>query len=263
MTPTPLRHREAGAADSRDVLLLVHGFPFHAGMWRPQLDAPPPGWRVIAPDLPGFGGSAPVAAEALTMDDAADQLALLVNTLGLERVVLAGLSMGGYVSFALLRRYPALVRALVLCDTRAGVDTEETRRGRRQAAARVLSAGTAGFVGDMLPKLLSPASRQRRPGVEAEVRDIMDSAPAAAVAAALHGMADRQDSTPLLRAVTVPALVIVGADDGITPPAEAEGMARDIPGATLEVVPDAGHLPNLENPEAFDRALHRFLATLP
>jgi 3-oxoadipate enol-lactonase len=258
----PLHFSEAGTADSRDVLLLVHGFPFSAAMWRPQLEAPPPGWRVIAADLPGFGGSGLREPATLGMDEAGDQLALLLNTLGVTRAVVCGLSMGGYVTLAMLRRYPALLRALVLCDTRAGPDSDEARRGRLETAAQVRREGTAGVVDGMLPKLLSPHTRRRDPGVEAELRAIMEAAPADAVAAALEGMAGRADSTPMLRSIAVPTQIMVGMDDEITPEAEAQLLARGIPGALLTVIPDAGHVPNLENPDAFNRTLHDFLATL-
>jgi 3-oxoadipate enol-lactonase len=257
-----LQFREAGTSDSEDVLLLVHGFPFDSGMWRPQLDAPPPGWRVIAPDLPGFGGSPAAEGASLQMDHAADALAALLQQLGVERVVVCGLSMGGYVALALLRGYPALLRALVLSDTRAGADSDEARRGRLDAAAQVEKDGTQELIDGMLPKLLSPHTRGRQPAVEQELRTMMESAPAPAVAAALLGMADRPDATPLLRSIRVPTQIMVGEDDEITPVNVAELLARGIPGSLLSVVPDAGHVPNLENPDWFNRILHEFLAEL-
>jgi pimeloyl-ACP methyl ester carboxylesterase len=257
----PLHYREAGPADSPDVLVLVHGFPLDSRMWRPQLETPPPGWRVVAPDLPGFGGSAAVEGD-LTMELAADRLALLLDSLDLRRVALGGLSMGGYVCMALLRRSPALVRSLLLFDTRAAADTEEVRRGRLQTASKVERAGTAEFIDAMLPRLLSLFTQRRNPEVEAEVRACMAAASPAAVAAALRGMAARPDSTPLLRSITVPTLVVVGADDEITPVPEVEMLARSIRGASLERIDDAGHLPNLEHPDAFNRVLRGFLGAL-
>jgi pimeloyl-ACP methyl ester carboxylesterase len=247
---------------SDSVLLLVHGFPFHSGMWRPQLDQPPPGWRVIAPDLPGFGGS-PLSHETLTMDHAADALAGLLGSLGVRRAVVCGLSMGGYIALALFRRHPNLVRALVLSDTKAGADGEAARKGRHAAVQRVTVEGTAGFVDDMLSKLLSPHTRRGQPGVEDDLRAIMMAAPAESVAAALRGMAERPDSSAQLQAIMVPTQVIVGSDDEITPVAEAQFLARGIRGAILTVVPDAGHVPNLENPTSFNRTLHTFLGALP
>lgn len=257
-----LRFREAGPADSGDVILLLHGFPLDAGMWAPQLEAPPEGWRVIAPDLPGFGGSPASPDDTLTMDAAADAVAGLAADLGLRGVVVAGLSMGGYVAFALQRRHPALFRALVLCDTRAGADSEEVRRGRLQAAARVVREGTDEFIDGLVPKLLSPRTVAARPELVAAVRDMMAEASPQAVAAALLGMAARPDASGQLREFSVPALVVVGEDDSISPVTEVQLLARAIPGASLEIINDAGHLPNLENPAAFNTALARFLARL-
>jgi pimeloyl-ACP methyl ester carboxylesterase len=257
----PASGAAAGKA-SDNVLLLVHGFPFHSGMWRPQLDQPPPGWRVIAPDLPGFGGS-PLQQDTLTVDHAADVLAELLASLDVRRAVVCGLSMGGYITFALFRRHPGLVRALVLCDTKAGADGEAARKGRHAAVERVTAEGTEGFVNDMLPKLLSPHTRRRQPGVEEDLRAIMMAAPAESVAAALRGLAERPDSSALLQSMTVPVQVMVGSDDEITPVVEAQFLARGIPGAILTIVPDAGHVPNLENPASFNRTLHAFLGALP
>jgi 3-oxoadipate enol-lactonase len=258
-----LNYREAGAAGSANVLVLLHGFPFHSGMWRPQLEEPPAGWRVIAPDLPGFGGSAAaVAGDELGMDDAADAVASLVRGLTPDPVVVCGLSMGGYVAFALVRRHAALLRGLILCDTRSGPDSAEVGRGRLQAAVQVMQTGTAGLIDSMLPKLLARQTRAQRPVVEAELREIMEAAAPAAVAGALRGLAARPDSTPQLRSIVVPTQIIVGAEDAITPPGESQLMVRGIPGALLEQLPDAGHVSNLENPAAFNRTLHTFLQPL-
>jgi 3-oxoadipate enol-lactonase len=254
---TALHHEEAGSGS--DVLLLIHGFPLHAGMWRPQLAAPPEGWRVIAPDLRGFGRS-PVADDGqLTMDAAAADLAALLPRLGVQSAVVCGLSMGGYIAFAMLRRYPQLVRALVLCDTRASADSDEARRGRLQSVSEIQTGGTRAFMEAMLPKLLSPYTRNRRPEIVEEVSAMMSEAPAESVNAALRGLAARPDSTPLLRAITIPTRVIIGEDDEITPVREGQIIARGIPGARLEIVPDAGHLSNIENPEVFNRVLEGFL----
>jgi 3-oxoadipate enol-lactonase len=258
----PLHWREAGP-DSANVLLLVHGFPFSSAMWQPQLKAPPPGWRLIAPDLRGFGESPAPAAGPATLDSMADDLVAVLRHLRLRQVVVCGLSMGGYITFNFLRRYPRLVRALVLCDTRPEADTEEVRRGRMQSAARVTASGTSSVVDAMLPRVLAPATIQRAPDLAAEVRRIMETARPDGVIAALKAMAARPDSSPLLRSIHVPTQVVVGADDQITPAGDAQLMARGIPGSALAVIPDSGHLPNLENPEEFNRVLGEFLANLP
>lgn len=253
--------QESGAGDR--VLLLLHAFPLSSAMWAGQLEAPPPGWRVIAPDFRGFGASSPAGADGLTMDVAADDMAALLGHLGIGRAVVCGLSMGGYVAFAMLRRHAHLLRGLVLCDTRAEADSAEARAGRLAKAAEVRSDGPAAFVAGMLPNLLSPFTLQNRPAVVESVRSQLAEASAAGITAALHGLAARPDSTPLLRSIHVPTQVIAGAADGITPAGEARMMARAIPGARFDIIEDAGHLPNLEQPADFDVVLKSFLAGVP
>lgn len=250
---TRLSWQEAGGGER--VLLLVHGFPFNASMWRPQLADPPAGWRLIAPDLRGFGASGPATGARLGMDRFAVDLAALLRHLGIARVTVCGLSMGGYIAFALRRGAPKLVAGLVLCDTRAGPDSPKAREKRLHSAERVRMDGTAGVIEGMLPRLLSPVTKAHRPELVDEVRAMMEAAPAQSVAGALIGMAERPDSTPLLRTIDVPTLIMVGADDEITPPGDARMMARGIRGARLEIIDDAAHLPNLEQPATFNRLL--------
>ncbi|HWV58040.1 MAG TPA: alpha/beta fold hydrolase [Longimicrobiales bacterium] len=255
-----LAWREAG---SGDVVLFVHAFPLDSRMWAPQLAAAPVGWRFVAPDLQGFGASGVASVGApLTMDDIADDVAGLLDHLGVQRAVLCGLSMGGYAAFAFWRRHADRVRALVLSDTRVGADTAEARAGRFSLAERVLREGSRAAVEAMFPKMLSPSTVAHRPDVAATVRSIMESAPPSAIVRALYGLAERPDSTATLPTITAPALVIVGEDDAVTPPAEAERIADGIPGARLVRIPAAGHFPNLEAPEAFNGALTQFLETL-
>lgn len=250
---------EAGGR-SENVVLLVHGFPFNSAMWAPQLEDPPPRWRLIAPDLRGFGASE-ASADLQTMDGYAQDLFTLLTHLGVREAVLCGLSMGGYAIFAFLRRHLRMARGLVLCDTRAEADTAEARAGRKELALRVRQHGTGAVVENMLPRLLSRTSFQTP--VETRVRQMMESSPPESVVSALRAMATRPDSTSLLRHLGVlPTQVIVGADDTLTPPGEARLMARAIPGSFIEVIPQAGHVPNLEQPRAFNAVLHRFLEGL-
>jgi 3-oxoadipate enol-lactonase len=184
-----------------------------------------------------------------------------------------GLSMGGYIAFAFWRLYPHRVRALVLADTRAVADTPQGRQNRQESVQRVQAQGTQAIVEGMLPKLLSPNTLQNRPKVVAHVRRMMTHTPATGVVGALQGMAERPDATLTLSTITVPTLIVVGADDAITPPAEAEAMRETILSAQGErtagdkvhgvIIPDAGHLTPLENPPAFNQALREFLAGLP
>jgi len=249
----PMAYLDAGR---RAPLLLVHAFPLDHALWGPQVDAFGPQRRVIVPDLAGFGAS-PGGHDSL--DEHADDLAALLDALGVRRAVVAGLSMGGYVAFAFWRRHRDRVAALVLADTRATPDTEAARAGRYQTAGAVAEQGVSVLVGPMLPNLLGP---EPRPATRAEVQAMMARQPAAGVVAALKAMAARPDSTADLAGIDVPTLVVVGGEDRITPPDDARAIAAAVPGAGLVVVPGAGHLSNLEEPGAFNAALRAFLETV-
>lgn len=234
-------------------LLLIHGFPLDHRLWEAQLRGLSAGAHVLAPDLRGHGRSG-LTSGSLTMDGHADDLAALLDHLGVGRAVVAGLSMGGYVAFAFWRRHRDRVRALALLDTRAEADSAAARAGRDAAAARVRQAGAAAIADDMLPKLLAPANLTD-PEIAGPVRRMMAEQPVEGIAGALGGLRDREDSRPTLSTITVPALVVVGEYDTITPPADAQAMAGGIPGARLVVIPGAGHLSPLENPRAVNAAL--------
>jgi 3-oxoadipate enol-lactonase len=255
-----LSWREVGAGD--DVLVLIHGFPFHSAIWRPQLDAPPSGWRVIAPDLRGFGGSGPLTGNRLPMDLLAQDVVSLLSHLGIQKAVFCGHSMGGYVTLAVVRRAARLVRGLVLSDTRATPDSAEARQGRLKNAKHVHGHGTAALIDALVPRLLDDHTRAELPHIEQELRAVMNAAPAPAVVAALLGMAERPDSTPQLRSINAPTQLIVGASDHITPPGDARLLARAIPGSQIEIIDEAAHMPSLEQPAAFNRVLVSFLDRL-
>lgn len=251
--------REAGAGEA---LVLMHGFPFDSRMWEPQLGHLPDGWRGIAPDLRGFGDSAGTAEEAYSMDMLADDVAALLSHLGIRHAVVCGLSMGGYVAFALHRRHPALVRALVLADTRAGADSADARKNRLETAERVRREGRGPIVDSMLPKLLSDETRAQRPEVGVRVKSMMEATTPETMIRASLGMAGRPSAEPQLRDINVPVLVVVGAEDVITDRGEAQLLTRAIRGAQIEVIQGAGHVSNMECPDVFNQALHRFLAGL-
>lgn len=252
--------RECGTGD---VVLFVHGFPFNSAMWGQQLAALPPAWRGIAPDLRGFGASGETAHDVYGMDIMADDVAALLDRLKIERAVICGLSMGGYIAFELWRRHEDRVRAMVLCDTKAGPDSPEAQDARRNLAQQALAVGTTAVIETMLPRLLSHATLRRKPRVVSMVRAMMEETPAETMARALLGMALRSDAEPLLRTIDVPVLVLWGEDDVITGRGQGEMLARGIRGARLEVLAGAGHLPNVEAPEEFNAALTKFLAGLP
>lgn len=249
-------------------VLFVHGFPLDHTLWTYELEVLRDDFRLIAPDLRGHGKSE-VTPGSYTMDQLADDLYALLEQLNVRQVVLAGLSMGGYVALAFWRRYSHVVRALILADTRAAADTPEDREGRYAMIQRVEVEGTEAIVDDMLPKLLSPFTLENRPEVVAKARHMMANTPAGGVVGALRGMAQRPDSTPALATIAVPTLIAVGEDDIITPPSEAETMQREIvtagqaPDVVLARIPQAGHLAPLENPAAFNQAFRELLTDLP
>lgn len=244
-------------------VLFLHGFPFDRTLWDGQVAALPAGWRALAPDLRGFGASRDPGREPLTMAQHAADMVALLDQLRIERAVVCGLSMGGYIALAMLRIAPERLRALVLCDTRAEPDGAEARETRVATAERVRREGTAAIVATLLPKLLAESTFARAPGVVERLRGMMEAASAESIARASLGMAERADARPLLADIRVPVLVLGGESDAVTPPDVLRSLAAAIPGARLELLPDAGHVSNLENPAAFDAALHAFLASLP
>lgn len=242
------------------VTLLVHGFPLDGTMWSGQIDCLAEQGRVIVPDMRGFGQSGP-AGDITTMEQMADDLAALLDALEIdEPIALGGLSMGGYVALAFAAKYVSRLAALVLCDTRAGADAPEAARGRHETARRVLAEGLGAVADSMMPRLLAPATERDRPDVADAVRRMILRADPRAVAAALRGMAQRADSTPLLGAIRCPVLAIVGAQDAITPPAEMRAMADAFPRARLVEIPGAGHLATMEQPAMVNEVLTAFLA---
>jgi 3-oxoadipate enol-lactonase len=268
VTEAPVRASRVGAASlvvrgaamsvvdrgSRPPLLLIHGFPLDHAAWRAQIAAFAPSRRVIAPDLVGFGSSAPHGRA--TLDEHADDLAALLDALGVARAVAVGLSMGGCIALALYRRHRGRLAGLVLAASRAGADSETSRAGRYQMAIAAAEHGTAVVADALLPRLLAPDAPAARLD---EVRAMMCRQGAAGVVSALKAMAARASAVPWLGAIDLPTLVVVGDADEVIPPAESGHLASAIPGAQLVVIPGAGHLVNIEAPGAFNAALRAFL----
>lgn len=243
-------------------ILFIHGFPLNREMWRPQLESLSAHARVILPDLRGHGDS-PAPPGPYTMDMLADDCHALLQTLGIkERVVVCGLSMGGYVTLAYYRRYPQSVAGLVLTATRAAADSAEGKVSRDRAAEQVREDGPQAIIAAMLPRMLSPHTYSQNPGLVTEVERIMAKTSQEGMIAALMGMKERPDATDLLSQINVPTLIIHGADDQIISIGEAEVMHRAIKNAQLVVLPHAGHLPNLEQRQLFNKALLEFIAKL-
>jgi pimeloyl-ACP methyl ester carboxylesterase len=250
-----LAYLEAGAGWP---VILLHAFPLKADMWRPQLESVPQGWRFIAPDLRGFGRAA-APRETTSMDDYAADVLSLMDGLELDDAVIGGLSMGGYVAFAMYRLAPARFTGLVLADTRPQADTPQALEGRVRLREVLAKEGPAGVAGQMLPKLLGDATRRDRPDIVRQARTMIESASPVGIDAAIGALMTRPDSTPVLDAIACATLVLVGEHDEITPVPEAEAMQRAIGRSTLSVIRGAGHLSSLEQPDVFSRGLSDFL----
>lgn len=245
----------------RRALLLIHGHPFDRSLWRPQLEwAAGTGlaWRLIAPDLRGYGESGP-AGQKTTLDVFAHDLAALLDHLGIGRVVVAGLSMGGQIAMELCRLYPQRIEGLILTATFAQADTESGRRQRIATAERLLAEGMAGYAEETLPRMLSAQSVEAFPQVAHHVLTMMRDAPPAGAAAALRGRAERPDYRRALEHFAGPALIVAGEEDSFTSLKDAEGMHALLKRSRLLRLPSVGHLPNLERPAAFNAALEEFL----
>ena len=236
-------------------MLLIHAFPMDARMWAPQRDALGAEVEIVAPDLPGFGGSS-TPLPVLSMGAAADACLRAADGAGLERFAVCGLSMGGYVAFELWRMARQRVAALILANTRSEADTPEAASGRRALAERLRAEGN-GFLVASPPPLLSEGAP---PALWERVRETIADQPAESIASAALGMAERRDSTPDLGAIDVPTLVVTSSADTLIPASVTAPIAAHVPGAELVTIPDAGHLSNLEAPAAFNEAVGGFLA---
>jgi pimeloyl-ACP methyl ester carboxylesterase len=230
-------------------LLLIHGFPLDRTLWRTQIAGLSQLYRVIAPDLRGFGQSSETGGEAVTMDQYAADLKSLLDSVNVPRAVIGGISMGGYIALAFYAQYADRVKGLVLANTRAVPDSEEGKQSRLANAQKVGEAGPGFLVESMAPKMLGPAAK---PEIKIAVRSMMARQRAAGIASALRGMAIRPDRTALLRFATIPVLIISGSADVLIPPGDSETMQALIPNSRLVIIPDAGHLSNLDKADAFN-----------
>ena len=248
------------AADVRGdgpALLLIHGFPLDRSVWAHQV-ATLARWRRIAPDLRGCGAS-DAPDDGYSVAAYADDLARLLDRLRVERAVVAGLSMGGYIAFDMVRRFRDRVAGLILCDTRADADGPEARASRDAMIALAKEQGAGAVAERLLPRVLGRTSQVTQPHLVEQVREMMTRAPVGGVVGALRAMKERSDATPLLPSISVPTLVVVGQEDEMTPPATAKAMAGAIPAAATIVIPGAGHLSPVEAPTAVSRVLAEFL----
>jgi 3-oxoadipate enol-lactonase len=264
MAQTPLRYLEARPIDrtrTAGTLVLLHAFPLNARMWEPQRSLAATGWRVIMPHLRGMdGGQGEIPARSF--DDAAGDVVDLMDQLHIESAVIGGVSMGGYLAFALYRWAARYFAGMLLADTRPDADSPDAIEGRQRMLATLAEQGPSAIANAMIPRLLGETTRQTRQDLVDQVRSFVMSNSAEAIEGALVALMTRPDSRPILSTIDCPVLIVVGEEDVVTPPAISRDMHRAIPGSSIVTIPGAGHLSSLEQPELFNAALTQFLAHL-
>jgi 3-oxoadipate enol-lactonase len=243
---------------ARGTLLLIHAFPVNARMFEAQLALSEHGWRIVAPQLRQFdhGDGDPAAT---SIDDYAGDVIDLLDALHVGEAVIGGVSMGGYIAFAMFRRAPRYFQGMLLADTKSDADSADSIDGRRRMLQLVREKGPAAVADDMIPKLLGSTTRTERPDVADRVRALILSSSSDAIAGAIGALMTRPDSGPVLSSIHCPTLIVVGDEDTVTPKPAAEAMHRAVAGSELVTIPHAGHLANLEQPATFNAALARFL----
>ncbi len=249
----------ASSHDHRPTLVLIHAFPLHSGMWREQQRALADIADVVTPDLPGFHHAPGLDEESFTLERIARHLRHELEAKGIDRCIIGGLSMGGYIAFEFFRQFPEKVCGLLLADTKAAADTDEARKGRYASVEKIGHGDFDAFAEGMMEKLLAEKTRRENPELVEQVRRMMYDSPPESAVAALLGMSIRRDSTELLPTINVPTALIFGEHDAVTTVDEGKMMAEAIPDARLHIVKNAGHLSNLENPAEFNAAVTELL----
>jgi len=240
-------------------VVFIHGYPLNKAIWQPQLEGLSDVARIITPDLRGHGRSGAIPG-IHTMRLMAKDLKELIENLQIEQqVILCGLSMGGYVIFEFMRSYPNMVKGMILAATRATADSTETKANREQSAAIAQERGPVAIADSMLPKMMAPTTYQSRPDLVEHVREIMVDISTQAIVGDLMGMLYRVDSTPFLKEINIPVLILHGENDQIIPQAEIDLMRKEIKNAQVKIIPEAGHLLNLEQPGLFNTAVREFI----
>jgi len=255
----PQGPRPPGSTRSARTLILIHAFPLNARMWEPQMALADAGWRVVAPHLRGLGDGGDHDPATASMDDYVGDVIDLLDALHIEDAVIGGLSLGGYVTLGVFRHAPRYFSGMILADTRSQADTPEGVEGRKRTLALLKEKGAAAVLEELIPKLLGETTRQSRPAVVQRLHELLRLNTDAAVGGAITALMTRSDSTPLLSSIHCPTLVVVGDEDTLTPPALSRDLHQAIACSELVTLPGAGHLSSLEQPEAFNAALVRFL----
>ncbi|MGH3320354.1 MAG: alpha/beta fold hydrolase [Streptosporangiaceae bacterium] len=259
MSAVHLYTREVGSGTP---LVLLHAFPLSQAMWLAQREALAPLCRVITPDIRGFGGSS-LGDDEPSVDAMADDVAALLDDKGIDSAIVGGLSMGGYVTMAFLRRHPDRARGAILADTKAGAEPAAGRERRERIADAVLTGDKATVLfEEVLPGLVGMTTKQRRALVYGRIRGLVQAAPGPAVAWAQRAMARRVDSTDTLRSARVPTLVVVGDEDTLATVEDAQAMVDVLPDGKLAVIAKSGHLSAVEEPDGFNAVVGDFVASV-
>jgi 3-oxoadipate enol-lactonase len=253
---------ETGSAGARAVVFL-HAFPMNAGMWSAQQEALSKDYHTLALDFPGYGKTPPDSRERYSIEDFGDGVIQTIRDHGIGSAVFVGCSIGGYVIFDLFRRYPDMINAAVLCDTRAESDSSEARGKRRDLIMRLETEGTGWYPDSVVAGLLSPGAETREPALVEKVRRWAAQPPVSTLTATVELLANRPDSTANLASITVPVLILVGEYDKATPREAAEVMHQGITQSKMHLIEGAGHLSPSENPDTVNRHLMEFLKSLP
>ena len=242
-------------------VVLVHGFPFDHAMWQPQVEALSRTYRVISYDVRGHGQSEPGEGQ-VTLESFVDDLLMLLDHLKVHRAVLCGLSMGGYIALRAVERRADRFSALILCDTKSEADSSEARLKRSAAISAVKQNGVDAFSNEFIKSALAEGSLRTNPGLVTSILAMIRRNSPLGICGTLLALAGRTDTTGALSQMDLPALILVGEQDKLTPPAVSESMSKALPRATMRLIPNAGHLSNLENPSVFNAFLIEFLKKL-
>lgn len=240
------------------VIIFIHGFPFNKAMWDVQMDVLKDDYRVIAYDIRGHGNSDP-GIDDFFIELFVNDLLRLMEKLGIEKSILCGLSLGGYIALNAVLKYPARFEGLILNDTQCIDDTPEIKENRCTAIIRIMKNGVEQYADESVKKLFASQSFIKRQEVITTVKEMILNTPKQTLCSTLHALAERKETCTQLHEINIPVLIMVGKEDKITPIAAAQEMHEKIRGSVLKIIPHAGHLPNLENPVAFNNRLVKFL----
>lgn len=238
-------------------VVFLHGFPFNKSMWKDQHNLAKQNFRVIAPDLRGFGNSQDDSD--LSINLFADDLLALMNELHLDQVVLCGLSMGGYIALNAIQRFPERINAIILCDTQCNADTEEGKAKRLKSIQDIKSNGITDFTEGFLKNVFHPETLSSKPEIVAGLKNMMLSNSEHAFTHGLKALAERNETCSKLDQINVPALIICGSDDTLTPVSKSQYLHENIKGSQLSIIQKAGHISNMEQPEEFNKIIIDFL----